>query len=63
MSEVFAVAKLRYIDNNKQEYWAVYSPYEKRIDCVNYDAAIELCGQINIQIMEKLPIQIKGYKA
>jgi hypothetical protein len=60
---VFAVVKLRKVDNSNNEYWSVYPPNEKRIDCTDYDTAIELCGGINMQIMEKLPVKIGGYKS
>jgi hypothetical protein len=43
---VFAVVKLRYIDNiSGYEHWSVYEPNKHRIDCVSYEAAIELCKQ------------------
>jgi hypothetical protein len=58
---VFAVVKLRYIDNiSGYEHWAVYEPKKHRIDCVSYEAAIELCKQINLEIEKTL--DIGGYK-
>lgn len=60
---VFAVVKLRYIDEYGREHWAVYEPNKHRIDCVNQEAANILCGELNLRIMEKLPVKIGGYKA
>ncbi len=54
---VFAVVKLRYIDNiSGYEHWAVYEPNKHRIDCLTYDDAIELCKQINLEIEKTLDI-------
>ena len=58
---VFAVAKLRYIDEYGREHWAVYEPNKHRVDCVSHDAAIELCKQINLEIERTLGIG--GYKS
>ena len=56
---VFAVVKLRMIDANGREHWAVYEPKKHRIDCLTYDDAIELCKQINLEIEKTL--NIGGY--
>jgi hypothetical protein len=53
---VFAVVKLRMIDANGREHWAVYEPNKHRIDCLTYDDAIELCKQINLEIEKTLDI-------